>query len=205
MTVVRITVGAMILSLVMFGGVATAQYSPPEVEGLRGAPLAVPAMYPPVDVTSYGAGPEFDARPPDGVQALPRDVFTTTDFYQDRDLWMDQRYWRCNAPRMMADLRSGGAGRATSDPRIGANEPTSARWGNCEEDWPVENISAPIPSRAPGNTTLHCWRMWNPVAGRPGIPTRPCPSGTGLMVETVRAASFGTICGPTRCRRFSRC
>ena len=143
MTVVRMTVAAITVSLVMFGGVANAQYNPPAVDGLRGAPLAVPAMYPPVDVTSYGAGSEFDARPPDGVQALPVDVFTTTDFYQDRDLWSDQRYWRCNAPRMMADLRSGGAGRATSDPRIGADEPTSARWGNCDEDWPRENIVSP--------------------------------------------------------------
>ena len=143
MTVVRPTVGATILSLVMFAGVAKAQYNPPELDGLRGAPLAVPGMYPPVAVTSYGAGAEFDARPPDGVQSLPVDVFTTTDFYQDRDLWMDQRYWRCNAPRMMADMRSGGAGVATSDPRIGANEPTSARWGNCDEDWPRENIVSP--------------------------------------------------------------
>ncbi len=143
MNVVRIAVVAMILSLVTFAGVATAQYNPPELDGLRGAPLAVSATYPPVDVTSYGAGQEFDARPPDGVQALPVDVFTTTDFYLDRDLWLDQRYWRCNAPRMMADLRSGGAGVATADPRIGANEPVSARWGNCDEDWPRENILSP--------------------------------------------------------------
>ena len=45
MTVVRITVGATILSLVMFAGVAMAQYNPPVVAGLRGAPLAVPGMY----------------------------------------------------------------------------------------------------------------------------------------------------------------
>jgi hypothetical protein len=143
MSVVRITVVAMIVSLVMFAGVASAQYNPPEIAGLRGAPLSVSAVYPPEDVPSFGQGPEWDDRPPDGVQPLPRDVFTTTDFYQDRDLWMDQRYWRCNAPRMMADMRSGGAGVATSDPRIGANEPTSARWGDCSKDWPRENIVSP--------------------------------------------------------------
>jgi hypothetical protein len=143
MSVVRITVVAMIVSLVMFAGVASAQYNSPEIAGLRGEPLPVPTMYPPVNVPSFGQGPEWDARPPDGVQALPVDVFTTTDFYQDRDLWMDQRYWRCNAPRMMADMRSGGAGVATSDPRIGANEPTSARWGDCTKDWPRENIVSP--------------------------------------------------------------
>jgi hypothetical protein len=73
------------------------------------------------------------------------DVFTTKDFYADRDLWMNPLYWRCNAPRMMADLRSGGAGQSTGDPRIGANPPTSARWGDCTKDWPRENIVSPYP------------------------------------------------------------
>ena len=58
---------------------------------------------------------------------------------------MDPRYWRCNAPRQMADLRSGGAGTSTSDPRIGSNPPLSARWGDCNMDWPRENIVSPYP------------------------------------------------------------
>ena len=132
------------LTLVLIGGctsAAVAQLRPPEVRGLRGAPF--PSMNPPPDVRSSGEGPASDAKPPDGVQPLPVDMFTSKDFYKDRALWMDQRYWRCNAPRQIADMRSGGAGASTSDPRIGSNPPASARWGDCGMDWPRENIVSP--------------------------------------------------------------
>ena len=146
MTVVGKATGATVLSFAMIAltaSVASAQLQPPEVPGLRGAPFS--SINPPPSVPSHGEGPEWDGRPPDGVQPLPVDVFTTTDFYKDRDLWMNPLYWRCNSPRMMADLRSGGAGRATTDPRIGSNPPVSARWGDCNSDWPRENIVSPYP------------------------------------------------------------
>jgi hypothetical protein len=129
-------------------GVASAQLAPPHVAGLRGAPF--PAQNPPPDVRSYGQGPEWDAKPPPGVTPLPVDLFTSKDFYQDREQWLDQRYWRCNSPRQVADMRSGGAGAGTSDPRIGANPPLSARWGNCEEGWARENIVSPYPFATAG-------------------------------------------------------
>jgi hypothetical protein len=118
-----------------------AQLNPPHVAGLRGAPFA--SVNPPPDLQSFGQGPAWDAKPPPGVEALPRDLFTSKDFYQDRDEWLNPYYWRCNSPRQIADMRSGGAGSGTSDPRIGTNPPVSARWGDCSKDWPRENIVSP--------------------------------------------------------------
>jgi hypothetical protein len=123
---------------------AWAQLKPPEFKGLRGAPFPSGSAGAP-DVRSFGQGPAFDGKPPDGVQPLAVDLFTSKDFYKDRALWMDQRYWRCNSPRQIADMRSGGAGTSTQDPRIGANPPGSARWGDCRMDWPKENIVSPYP------------------------------------------------------------
>jgi hypothetical protein len=137
------------LALALGGmSVAAAQLQPPHVPGLRGAPFA--NQNPPPDVRSFGEGPDWDARPPPGVEPLDVDLFTSKDFYRDRDRWLDRRYWRCNSPRQVADMRSGGAGAGTADPRIGRNPPASARWGNCEMDWPRENLVSPyeFPSSA---------------------------------------------------------
>jgi hypothetical protein len=144
MTALGAAVRAATLSLALVASwtpVAFAQLRPPEVKGLRGAPFS--SMNPPPEVRSYGEGPQWDGKPPDGIQPLAIDMFTSKDFYKDRALWMDVRYWRCNAPRQIADMRSGGAGSSTNDPRIGSNPPGSARWGDCKMDWPRENIVSP--------------------------------------------------------------
>jgi hypothetical protein len=139
----RITFGVAALSAALVFSApsdATAQLQPPQVKGLRGAP-----QFPGPDVPALGAGAAWDAKPPEGVQPLPRDLFTSKDFYKDKDLWMDQRYWRCNSARQVADMRSGGAGSSTDDPRIGASPPGSARWGDCKVDWARENMVSPYP------------------------------------------------------------
>src|SRR6266550_2934445 len=50
-----------------------------------------------------GGTPTFPG-PPAGMQALPLDLFTSKNFYKDKNLWSDKRYFRCNTPRQITDI-----------------------------------------------------------------------------------------------------
>src|SRR5215469_7628036 len=68
----------------------------------------------------FGRGntPTFPG-PPAGMQALPVDLFSSKNFYKDKDLWSDKRYFRCNTPRQITDSWTSG--------RIGKNPPHPRR------------------------------------------------------------------------------
>ena len=113
---------------------------------------SVPAQFrpPPGDLTGSGifdgaqpgggdgrpTTPTF-AGPPAGMQALGSDLFTSKNFYKDRALWTDQRYWRCNTPRQVSDI--------WTSQRIGKTPPASAAWGDCKFDRVRDKIVSPYP------------------------------------------------------------
>jgi hypothetical protein len=119
----------------------------------RGAPLAA-------DINEYefagatmrvmGAAGPFNQRPrgftgsaepgetPSGIEPLERDLFTSDDFYADRDLWLDPRYFRCNTSGALEDIWGGNRGTL-----IGETPPGSAAWGHCDRDYPREAIVSP--------------------------------------------------------------
>jgi len=79
---------------------------------------------------------------PDSVQPLPRDIFTSKDFYSDRDLWMDKRYYRCNSPIALDSIW---VDYASGPKALDNDDPKTAAWGHCERDYPREAIVSPYP------------------------------------------------------------
>ena len=73
---------------------------------------------------------------------LKVDLYTSMDFYADRALWSDPRYFRCNSPLGIEAQRGGYAG----SPILGgliANDPKVAAWGYCDRDYPRKAIVSP--------------------------------------------------------------
>jgi hypothetical protein len=97
-----------------------------------GAPRGAPRQF--VGSAQGGAAPP-------GVQPLPVDLFTTKDFYKDRALWKDPRYFRCNAPAALEEMWAGN-GSVMIDARKGT---ASAPWGFCDRDYPRAAIISPYP------------------------------------------------------------
>jgi hypothetical protein len=86
-------------------------------------------------------GSAWDGAAPPGVTPLPVDVFTRKDFYKDRALWSDPRYFRCNSGLGLDQQRGASS---FSQPTI-HGDPRTAAWGHCDRDYPRAGIVSPYP------------------------------------------------------------
>jgi hypothetical protein len=87
------------------------------------------------------AGSAWDGAAPVGIAPLAVDLFTSKDFYQDRALWTDPRYFRCNSPQAIEAIH--GALTPVFLAVDGPNPPRTAAWGYCDRDYPRAAIVSP--------------------------------------------------------------
>jgi len=136
----------------------------PAIVGSEGkgmwAGAGVPPEHPPIFAARDGAIPK-------GVQPLPHDIFSSKDFYQDRELWSDPRYYRCNSPVGLEQIWG-----AYEVPLIGDDPPRTAAWGFCDRDYPRNHIVSPYPFK----TAAEHYKALLQEARQRGSTLRPGPA-----------------------------
>ena len=116
--------------------IRTTQFRVVGPQRLRLRPFGVPQG--PRDAAMPLLGGAWHGEVPKGVTPLKVDVFTSKDFYQDKDLWKDPRYFRCNSPAAIEAQRG-----TTSAALVDNNDPKTAPWGYCDRDLPRAALVSP--------------------------------------------------------------
>src|SRR6478752_7728515 len=101
--------------------------------------LAVPGDLTTAKIGDF-VGSARDGQSPEGVTPLAVDLYTTKDFYKDKDLWTDPRYFRCNSPVAIEEQYG-----ANGPKLITEAGPSKAAWGYCNRDYPRASIVSPYP------------------------------------------------------------
>jgi hypothetical protein len=117
-----------------------------------------------------------DGAIPDGITPLRRTIYTSKDFYADKDLWMDKRYYQCASPSAVEGLWGAYETQSTGD-----NPPATIPWGYCDRDYPRKAIVSPYPYK----TAQEQYRVLLAEARSHGGPTlythdNPAPDWNGV-------------------------